>query len=239
MPEILCSGCGKKLRVPDVRAGQKAKCPSCNTIFVVPHAGPAAGAGMASAPTAPNAPQTSDRWTLKTAEGEVFGPISKMELDSWVAQGRVTAQSQVLQEGSGQWQWASDIYPVLATSPAAPVPGGGSTNPFADIGERRDSNPYMSPHGSTIGQHGRYRRPHRGGMILAFAILGWAFCAVFGIMAWVMGNADLREMRAGRMDRSGMGLTQAGMVIGMIQCILLMIAVPIYLLVFFAAVAGN
>ena len=30
-----------------------------------------------------------------------------------------------------------------------------------------------------------------------------------------------------------------GMIIGMIQCILLMIAVPIYLLVFLAAVAGN
>ena len=35
-----------------------------------------------------------------------------------------------------------------------------------------------------------------------------------------MGNADLREMRRGQMDGSGMSLTQAGMILGMIYTIL-------------------
>jgi hypothetical protein len=72
-------------------------------------------------------------------------------------------------------------------------------------------------------------------MILVFGLLGWFFCAIFSIMAWVMGSADLREMRAGRMDRSGMGMTQAGMVIGMIHCILCLLGI----LFFFLAVAAG
>jgi hypothetical protein len=39
-------------------------------------------------------------------------------------------------------------------------------------------------------------------------------------VAWVMGHADLREMRRGLMDESGMSLTQAGMILGMIYTIL-------------------
>jgi hypothetical protein len=42
----------------------------------------------------------------------------------------------------------------------------------------------------------------------------------FAIVAWVMGAADLKEIRAGRMDPSGQGMTQAGMIIGMIWTIL-------------------
>ena len=63
-------------------------------------------------------------------------------------------------------------------------------------------------------------KPHRGGMILAFGILGLVVCFILGIFAWIMGNNDLAEMRAGTMDPSGEGLTQAGRIIGMITCIL-------------------
>ena len=44
-------------------------------------------------------------------------------------------------------------------------------------------------------------KPHRGGMILAFGIVGIVCCIIFAILAWVMGNGDLKEMAAGRMDR--------------------------------------
>jgi hypothetical protein len=40
---------------------------------------------------------------------------------------------------------------------------------------------------------------------------------VFGVMAWVMGTSDLREIRVGRMNPGGAGLTQAGRVLGMIS----------------------
>ena len=42
--------------------------------------------------------------------------------------------------------------------------------------------------------------PHRASMVLVLGILGLVVCFICGIIAWVMGNADLREMDAGRMD---------------------------------------
>ena len=72
--------------------------------------------------------------------------------------------------------------------------------------------------------------PHRGGVILALGILGLVCCFICGIIAWVMGNNDLREMAAGRMDRSGQGMTQAGKICGMISVILWLIVVVIQIL---------
>ncbi len=53
-------------------------------------------------------------------------------------------------------------------------------------------------------------------MILAFGLIGIMCCMPFGIAAWVMGASDLKEIRAGRMDPAGHGMTQAGMIIGII-----------------------
>jgi hypothetical protein len=73
-------------------------------------------------------------------------------------------------------------------------------------------------------------RPHRGGLILALGILGLVCCFICGIIAWVMGNSDLREMAAGRMDPSGQGMTQAGKICGMISVILQIVGLVIWLL---------
>ncbi len=62
--------------------------------------------------------------------------------------------------------------------------------------------------------------PHRGTMILVFGILGIVCCLIFGILAWVMGNKDLREMDAGTRDPSGRGLTQAGKICGIVGVVL-------------------
>src|SRR4051812_42109729 len=55
--------------------------------------------------------------------------------------------------------------------------------------------------GLPYGGHGL--KPHRGGLVLAFGILGLVVCAPFGIAAWIMGNRDLAEMRAGVVDPAG------------------------------------
>ena len=87
----------------------------------------------------------------------------------------------------------------------------------------------------------RYLTPHRGGMILTFGIM--AVCGivtiVFGPMAWIMGTADLREMRAGRMDPSGEGMTQAGRIMGIISvCILILSLLAVCLFFGFIMVAA-
>jgi hypothetical protein len=70
-------------------------------------------------------------------------------------------------------------------------------------------------------------KAHRGGMILTFGILGILCCIIFGILAWVMGGSDLKEMAAGRMDPSGEGLTKAGKILGIIGCVLAILGLVI------------
>jgi hypothetical protein len=72
---------------------------------------------------------------------------------------------------------------------------------------------------------GTILKPHRGGMILAFGLLGLFCCIIFGILAWVMGSSDLREMGEGRMDPSGEGLTNAGKILGIVSCCLAILGI--------------
>ncbi len=102
--------------------------------------------------------------------------------------------------------------------------------------EPPSENPYASPQ-QTYGSsstHGRYGplRPHRGGTILTLAVLGIVCCWPFSIAAWVMGVQDLQEMRQERMDRDGEGLTQAGMIVGIVGVAIWVLFVTVGLMVF-------
>lgn len=71
-------------------------------------------------------------------------------------------------------------------------------------------------------------KPHRGVMILIFGILGIMCCGIFGIVAWVMGNGDLKEMDAGQMDPAGRGLTQGGKICGIVAVVLNILGFLVY-----------
>jgi len=83
---------------------------------------------------------------------------------------------------------------------------------------------------------GQPMRPHRGVLILVLGILGLVCCFILGIIAWVMGSGDLREMDAGRMDPSGRGLTQAGKICGIISVVLTIVGFIIGILITIASV---
>src|SRR5262249_57759934 len=73
------------------------------------------------------------------------------------------------------------------------------------------------------GRGGRgYVQEHRGTAVLVLGILALVGIVpiVLGPIAWIMGSNDLKEMRAGRMDRSGQGNTETGKMLGMIGTIL-------------------
>ncbi len=74
-------------------------------------------------------------------------------------------------------------------------------------------------------------RPHRGVVILVLGILGLVCCFILGIIAWVMGSGDLREMDAGRMDPSGRGLTLAGKICGIVSVALTIVGIVVWLLI--------
>jgi hypothetical protein len=82
-------------------------------------------------------------------------------------------------------------------------------------------------------------QPHRGVLILVFGILGLVMCVIFGIVAWVMGSGDLKQMDAGAMDPSGRGLTQAGKICGMIGVILNVVVLLLYVVIFVVAIAAG
>ena len=70
-------------------------------------------------------------------------------------------------------------------------------------------------------------KPHRGVLILVFGILGIVVCPIFAIVAWMMGNTDMAEIRGGQMDPEGESLTNVGRILGMVGCILLLVSIVV------------
>ena len=196
--ETICPGCGRKLRVAAEHAGKQARCPLCNAIYTVSE-------GELATVDESEQVAATQQWRMRAPEGQTYGPVAKEELDRWVSEGRVTADCQLHCDGTGQWQGADEVYSALRPQSQATTAAG--------------------PESSTTSRRYRHTEAHRGILILAWGILSWVSCPIFGIIAWVLGNRDLREMRAGRMDPSGMGLTQAGQILGMIHAIILMGAI--------------
>jgi hypothetical protein len=83
-------------------------------------------------------------------------------------------------------------------------------------------------------------QPHRGPVILVLGILGFLVCQIFAPIAWIMGKTDLKEMDAGRMDPTGKGLTQAGMILGIIGTILIALSIVLVIVwfIFIALAVG-
>jgi hypothetical protein len=68
--------------------------------------------------------------------------------------------------------------------------------------------------------------PHRGVLILVLGLCAFlVFPVPFGQIAWYLGSCDLAEIRAGRMDPEGEGMTQIGRILGMISTIFLVVGV--------------
>ena len=108
--------------------------------------------------------------------GQQFGPAAEDVLQGWVREGRLKATDHVWSEGMPNWVPAGTALPQLfAGAPAAPA-GGPMAGPVAG------PTPYATP-GAYPGSG---LKPHRGGMILTFGILGLAldlFCCLFVILA--------------------------------------------------------
>ena len=65
---------------------------------------------------------------------------------------------------------------------------------------------------------------------MTLGILGIAICLICGIIAWVMGKNDLREIDAGTMDPAGLGMTRAGKICGIVGVILQSVVLVFWIL---------
>lgn len=210
--ETICEGCSHKLRVDDQYAGRQARCPRCRMVYTVP-VPPGAESSASENPGAlepTSAGAGSDQWLVRTEEGALYGPTTTAELNRWVEEGRVTPTTQLKREPAGEWQSASAIFPSLQKQ--EPV------NPFAGEASQPE-NPYAP----TAEPSRAAFVAHRGGLVLTLGLVGVICCQLISPAAWVMGQADLRRMDSGEMDPAGRGSTQAGMVLGIVGSVLLLL----------------
>ena len=127
----------------------------------------------------------------------------------------------VWSEGMAQWMPASqvpDLMPASATAEPPPA-------------SMRPAMPFQA---ATT-----YLKPHRGPAVLVLGILGFPVCFILGIVAWSMGNSDLREMDSGLMDPSGRGLTNAGRICGKVSTILALCMITFYAVIFIVMAATG
>ena len=226
--DSICSSCQAKLRVSDEFAGQQARCPNCGEVYTVPAVGEKVDSHLPN--VAPNPPAvataTPPTWYMRTQDQRVFGPVTRHQLDDWARQGRINVNCQIREEDNS-WVPASTIFPQLLR----PEVG----NPFP--------NPATTPPGSNISEK-QWVVAHRGGLILGLGLAGFIIgCPLLSIMAWVMGNGDLAQIRSGYMDPSGQSLTQVGRILGIIATVIwivsLLVVFAVFIFMALAAAGGN
>jgi phage FluMu protein Com len=122
MPIVFqCTSCNHTLRVPEDVAGKRVKCPQCKQVLRIPEDSEGQPDGADSAGEKQTA-STGQLLQLKTRDGSVYGPVSHSEMDRWLAEGRITADCELLDEEGRHWRWATEAYPHLAATAAVPPP---------------------------------------------------------------------------------------------------------------------
>ncbi|HUE71204.1 MAG TPA: hypothetical protein VMP01_09995 [Pirellulaceae bacterium] len=109
--QILCPNCFQSLVLPYTEAGLKINCPNCRAPITISAAH--AEAVPKPKPAEPKRPAPADLWFFKAEDGSDYGPVNKQTLDQWFAEGRVSADCQILHVGDEQWHWANDLFPEL------------------------------------------------------------------------------------------------------------------------------
>ena len=78
----------------------------------------------------------------------------------------------------------------------------------------------------------------RGVLILVLGILSLITCAFLGPFAWMMGSADMKKIAAGEISEEARGMTQAGMICGIIGTVFLGLGILIGLVWLLLVVVG-
>jgi len=81
----------------------------------------------------------------------------------------------------------------------------------------------------------------RGVLILILGILSIVlFGPLTGVPAWIMGHSDMKDIRAGRIASHESGLTNAGMVLGIVgTCLGALVFIGIFLAVAIAVIGAS
>lgn len=134
--EFKCPQCESLLRVDDLNAGKRARCPHCGTINRIP------GELIETTPE----PPVSQQFFIDSVSGQTYGPILKSELDQWVSQGRISGSCLIRGTGQTEGQPASVYYPALAEKQPLPeYQPGSQPSASAFTGSLATSTPEKKP----------------------------------------------------------------------------------------------
>jgi predicted Zn finger-like uncharacterized protein len=215
---VACPECGSKLRVPEGLSGQEVRCARCGATFTAPLsiADPPADSQQPfeippiPAP-APPPPEPDEDLALRLK--------LTLDDDSPAAARPSRTAPQIPDEEPPPLRPAlNDEHDDLQDCPRCGKQLHRDYRRCPYCGEQ-----LYRPNREPRENHGRRdAEPHRGGVIMALGIIAILTFGcppvgmVLGILAWVLGQADLKRMKRGEIDPNGEGLTQAGWICGII-----------------------
>ena len=192
MLELACTGCGGPLRVDNQSRGKRLRCPKCGDIVYVPLEARAATAA-------------ASYWRMRTPNGDQYGPVSREELDRWAAEGRISADCQVLCDGSPRWTPAFEVYPHLPPSTMrSPAPQPRPVRAPAPVPRRAVSERSRVVAGllafflGHFGIHRFYLGYPIIGLLMLFTLGGcfvWSFIDMILIFCGAVPDGDVRPLR--------------------------------------------
>jgi hypothetical protein len=124
------------------------------------------------APAGPDAiAQSPDKiWYVRPKSGGQFGPAAGNVMRDWLADGRVSADSLVWQEGWRDWEEAGKVFPQLRGSPIGFL----------------DASPKPAHHAAPHGRRTHARRHSDGTRLTIVLLLGIAVFLLIATFLWVL-----------------------------------------------------
>ncbi|MFN0018756.1 MAG: GYF domain-containing protein [Pirellulaceae bacterium] len=125
--ELSCPHCQRLFHPTAELAGKLAACPHCGKQVRIP----AVESRLQTVESGidPRWKTRSTTWHVQAEDGKQYGPVTGEQLQAWYEEGRITANCQLLRKGTGQWQWATDLYPDLEQNVGAKHAGPAESKP--------------------------------------------------------------------------------------------------------------
>jgi hypothetical protein len=236
-----CPKCSEKLRLPDELLGQRVRCPQCSNIFEAAAAAPTPSPVPPRAPgldvplnfslddsatggsSARKKPVGAVEMNAATDDKKSNAPDAPVPKPA-PAPDRSERPRERKRETNDDRETDRDGN-EMKRCPVCRRSNHRDSRRCYHCGERLSEGPRASyPDRDRFDDDfARPRRrdtvPHRGGVVLAMGIVSLVALLVipaigipFGIIGWIMGQVDLRQMKNDQMDRDGEGMTRAGWV---------------------------